>query len=86
MPYISPRDAVKSRIPPRQKPPLAEPTKTEALQEHVPSVDLGEVNSRDGNPSVVQELEHWKGWSAEHKVVEDEKEADDPLDEEVLTH
>jgi hypothetical protein len=83
MPYISPRGAVKSTIPPRrQRPPPEEPTNIAKPEEHVPSADLGEVNSRDRDPSIAQELEHWKGWSAKHEIVKDEKEDVDPLDEE----
>jgi len=83
MPYVSPRGAVKSTIPPRrQRLPLEDSTDIAKPEEHVPSADLGEVNSRDGDPFIIQELEHWKGWSVKHEIDKDEKEDVDPLDEE----
>jgi hypothetical protein len=83
MPYVSPRGKVRSSIPPRQRPTPKKPTTFEKLEEHVPSVDLGEVNSRDRDPSIVEELVHWKGWNAKHEAANDLKEDVDPLDEEV---
>jgi hypothetical protein len=81
MPYVSPRGTVKSTIPPKHKAPPEEPAKIEKPVAHNPSVELGEVNSRDRDPSIVQELEHWKGWGAKHEIAKDEKEDMDPLDE-----
>lgn len=85
MPYISPRGTVTSTIPirPRPRPIPSAPAKSETPEKHIPSADLGEVNSRDRDPFLAQKLDHWKGWEANHEVPEDKKEDVDPLDEEV---
>lgn len=83
MPYVSPRGTVKSTMPTKQAPVPQDLDKLRKFEEHVPSIALGEVNSRDRNPSIVQKLDYWKGWGAHHEPVSDEQEDIDPLDEAV---
>jgi hypothetical protein len=81
MPYVSPRGTVKTTAPPRQQqPPPEEAVQGEEPSEHAPSAELGEVNSRDRDSSIVEELEHWKGWGVRHDVTDYEREDIDPLD------
>jgi hypothetical protein len=80
MPYVSPRGAINNKIPSKQQRTVTEAQEKygEAI-EHVPSKELGEVNSRDRDQSVVEELDQWKGWNARREGVPDEGEVG-PLD------
>jgi hypothetical protein len=83
MPYISPKGAIKSSIPP-SKPK----TKPASAQDNTPSdgkIYLVESeDTRPMDPKVVEELDHWKGWGARRES-EAEDEDVDPLVESAKT-
>jgi hypothetical protein len=58
---------------------LFSPSQTTDELKHIPSKELGEVSSRDRDASVVESLEHWKGWNARRES-EDEGDDVDPLE------
>jgi len=85
MPFVSPRGLIKTKAP-ESKPNKPAETKQSAQSEdvevkaHEASAALGEVNARDRDPSVVEGLEMWKGWSWKDGSGE-EREDVDPLEE-----